>query len=290
MQRPLRARPLLGVLALVATVGLAACGGDGQTTPARPEMILATTTSTQDTGLLDLLVPAFQDATGYRVKVIAVGSGAALQMGQRGDADVLLVHSPTAEEGFVADGFGIARTLVMHNDFVLVGPVGDPAAIKGSRTATEALQRVAGSRAAFVSRGDNSGTDVLEKDLWRAANMTVPRGQSWYLETGQGMGATLTVAREKRAYTLTDRATLLAFGGREALPVFVEGDPALLNVYHVILLNPERLPRTNTEGGRAFKDFLVSASAQKMIAEFGIDKYGQPLFFADAGKPNPLGR
>ena len=258
--------------------------------PARPDMILATTTSTQDSGLLDVLVPAFQKATGYQVKVIAVGSGAAMQMGERGDADVLLVHSPADEEKFVADGFGIERTLIMHNDFVVVGPASDPAALKGSKTAAEVMKKIADKKATFVSRGDNSGTDVLEKNLWKAGGVTVPKGQSWYLETGQGMGATLTIAREKQGYTVTDRATLLAFTGKSDLLILLEADPALLNVYHVLVLNPAKLPKTNTDGGRAFRDFLVKAETQKMIGDFGKEKYGQALFFADAGKPNPIGR
>ncbi|MBM4410668.1 MAG: extracellular solute-binding protein [Chloroflexi bacterium] len=258
--------------------------------PARTEVILATTTSTQDSGLLDLLVPAFQKATGYQVKVVAVGSGAAMQMGERGDADVLLVHSPAAEEKFVADGFGIERTLVMHNDFVMIGPAGDPAGLKGVKTVAEAMKKLADKKATFVSRGDNSGTDFLEKNLWKSAGLTTPKGQSWYLETGQGMGATLTVAREKQAYTVTDRATFLAFTGKSDLPILLEGDPALLNVYHVIVPNPAKLPKTNTEGGRAFKAFLISADVQKLIGEFGKEKYGRPLFFADAGKPEPTAR
>lgn len=294
----------LGVLA--AAFVLAACGGDTAPTaapatasvmaatptatpappkPARPEVILATTTSTQDSGLLDVLVPAFQKATGYQVKVIAVGSGAAMQMGERGDVDVLLVHSPAAEEKFVLDGFGIERTLVMHNDFVVIGPAADPAGLKGSQAIAEVMKKIADKKATFVSRGDNSGTDVLEKNLWKAAGLTAPKGQAWYLETGQGMGATLTVAREKQGYTVTDRATFLAFIGKSDLPILFEGDPALLNVYHVILPDPAKLPKTNTDGGRAFKVFLVSADAQKMIGDFGKEKYGQPLFFADAGKP-----
>ena len=287
-----RALAVLGVLA--AAIALVACGSDAATPappkPARPEVILATTTSTQDSGLLDVLVPAFQKATGYQVKVIAVGSGAAMQMGERGDADVLLVHSPAAEEKFVADGFGIERTLVMHNDFVVIGPAADPAGLKGSKTVAEAVKKIADKKATFVSRGDNSGTDVLEKNLWKAAGLTVPKGQSWYLETGQGMGATLTVAREKQGYTVTDRATFLAFTGKSDLPILLEGDPALLNVYHVIVPNPAKLPKTNTDGGRAFKAFLVSADAQKMIRDFGKEKYGQSLFFADAGKPEPTAR
>lgn len=301
-----RALAVLGMLA--AGVALVACGSDTAPEatpatmataelstataatppkPARPEVILATTTSTQDSGLLDILVPAFQKTTGYQVKVIAVGSGAAMQMGERGDADVLLVHSPVAEEKFVADGFGIERTLVMHNDFVVIGPAADPAGLKGLKTAAEVMKKIADKKATFVSRGDNSGTDVLEKNLWKAAGLTAPKGQAWYLETGQGMGATLTVAREKQAYTVTDRATFLAFTGKSDLPILLEGDPALLNVYHVIVPNPAKLPKTNTEGGRAFKAFLISADAQKAIGDFGKEKYGQPLFFADAGKPEP---
>ncbi len=296
-----RAAIVLGLL--VTAFALASCGGSpaatapaatptgvGSPKPSRPDVILATTTSTQDSGLLDVLVPAFEKATGYRVKVIAVGSGAAMQMGERGDADVLLVHSPAAEEKFVADGFGVERTLVMHNDFVVAGPAADPAGLKGSKTAAEAIKKIADRKATFVSRGDNSGTDVLEKGLWKAAGLAVPKGQSWYLETGQGMGATLTVAREKHGYTVTDRATLLAFAAKADLPILVEGDPSLLNVYHVIVPHPERLPKTNTDGGRAFKAFLVSADTQRLIGEFGKDKYGQALFFADAGKPEPATR
>lgn len=298
---------MLSAAGVVAAFALVACGGDTEPAaapaavqtptatptppkPARPDMILATTTSTQDSGLLDVLVPAFQKATGYQVKVIAVGSGAAMQMGERGDADVLLVHSPAAEEKFVADGFGIERTLVMHNDFVVIGPTADPAGLKGSKTVAEVMKKIADKKATFISRGDNSGTDVLEKNLWKSGSVATPKGQSWYLETGQGMGATLTVAREKQGYTVTDRATLLAFTGKTDLPILLEGDPALLNVYHVIMLNPAKLTKTNTEGGRAFKDFLVNAETQKMIGDFGKEKYGQALFFADAGKPNPLGR
>ncbi|TAJ19161.1 MAG: extracellular solute-binding protein [Dehalococcoidia bacterium] len=290
------------VLGLVFTAfGMSACGGDTKPPPtaaasptapkpARPDMILATTTSTQDSGLLDVLVPAFQRATGYQVKVIAVGSGAAMQMGERGDADVLLVHSPAVEEKFVADGFGVERTLVMHNDFVVIGPVADPAGIKGSKGASEVMKKIADKRATFISRGDSSGTDILEKGLWKAASVAAPKGQSWYFETGQGMGATLTVAREKQGYTVTDRATFLAFTGKLDLPILLEGDPALLNVYHVMVPNPARLPKTNTDGGRAFKNFLVAADTQKLIGEFGKDKYGQALFFPDAGKPEPTER
>ncbi len=310
MSRKWLVRMLGAAGVIVAAFALVACGGDTEPAaapaaspavqtptatptppkPARPDMILATTTSTQDSGLLDVLVPAFQKATGYQVKVIAVGSGAAMQMGERGDADVLLVHSPAAEEKFVADGFGIERTLIMHNDFVIIGPTADPAGLKGSKTVAEVMKKIADKKATFISRGDNSGTDVLEKNLWKAANVAAPKGQSWYLETGQGMGATLTVAREKQGYTVTDRATLLAFTGKTDLPILLEGDPALLNVYHVIVLNPAKLTKTNTDGGRAFKDFLMNAETQKMIGDFGKEKYGQPLFFADAGKPNPLGR
>ena len=296
MLRRSLARMLAAAGAVIVAFSLIACGDTEPAAspmppkPARPDMILATTTSTQDSGLLDVLVPTFQKVTGYQVKVIAVGSGAAMQMGERGDADVLLVHSPAAEEKFVADGFGIERTLIMHNDFVVIGPAADPAGLKGSKTVAEVMKKIADKKATFVSRGDNSGTDVLEKNLWKAGGVTAPKGQSWYLETGQGMGATLTVAREKQGYTVTDRATLLAFTGKADLPVLLEGDPALLNVYHVIVPNPAKLPKTNTEGARAFKDFLVKAETQKMIGDFGKEKYGQALFFADAGKPNSLGR
>ncbi|MBI4492049.1 MAG: substrate-binding domain-containing protein [Chloroflexi bacterium] len=249
------------------------------------EVILATTTSTQDSGLLDVLVPLFEQQSGYRVKTISVGTGAALALGARGEADVVLVHAPEAEEKWMAEGNGTERLLVMHNDFLLLGPPADPAGIKGERSALVALKRIAERGAPWVSRDDNSGTDQLEKRLWQQAGLS-PKGQSWYISTGQGMGATLTLADQKNAYTLSDRATYLARQRTlQAVPL-VEGDAQLLNVYHVMPVNPARFPnvRINAPGGKAFADFLVAPRTQEVIGVFGKDKYGQALFFPDAGK------
>lgn len=250
-------------------------------------VILATTTSTQDSGLLDVLVPLFEKKTGYKVKTIAVGTGQSLALGDRGEADVVLVHAPKLELEYLAKGNLINRRLVMHNDFILVGPKTDPAGIKSEKKAPEAFKKISGHRGPFVSRGDNSGTHNKEKSLWQAAGIT-PKG-TWYIETGQGMGATLTIASEKGAYTLTDRATYLAFQKRIRLVILLEGDAPLLNIYHVMEVNPSRHSRVNAGGGKAFAEFLVSPEAQEVIRNSGVDKYGQPLFFPDAGKPEPGG-
>ena len=251
-------------------------------------IILATTTSTQDSGLLDVLVPVFEKEHSYQVKTISVGSGQAMKMGEKGEADVLLVHSPEAEKKFMAGGYGVTRRLVMHNDFVVVGPASDPARVKGA-TAAEAMKRIAKSGAIFISRGDNSGTHAKEKGLWKGAAIN-PEGQKWYQQTGLGMGQTLNVAAEKRCYTITDRATYLSLKKGLGLEILVEGDGKLLNVYHVIELNPVKSPKINVQGGKAFADFMVSKKTQDLIGRFGVDKYGAPLFFPDAGKkPESLG-
>jgi tungstate transport system substrate-binding protein len=251
--------------------------------PKQKNIILATTTSTQDSGLLDKLIPIFEKKTGYFVKTIAVGSGAAMKMGEKGEADVMLVHSPDAEKKFVEEGYGINRRLVMHNDFVIVGPGADPAKIKGVKSSAEALKLVSKAEGLFLSRGDNSGTDAKEKKLWKKAEIT-PAGQKWYQETGLGMGQTLNVAAEKKGYTLTDRGTYLALKKNLGLDILVEGDAALLNVYHVIEVNPDKWSKVNVAGAKAFADFMVSKKTQKIIKTFGVDKYGSPLFFPDAGK------
>jgi tungstate transport system substrate-binding protein len=251
--------------------------------PANPELILATTTSTQDSGLLDVLVPQFEQKTGYKVKTIAVGSGQAMTMGERGEADVLLVHAPDSEVKFMQAGHGINRRLVMHNDFIIIGPQADPAGIKGVATAVDALKKIAAAKAGFISRGDNSGTDQLEKKVWKTAGVDA-KGQSWYQESGQGMGATLNIASEKSAYTITDRATYLATKKNLSLNILVEGDPILLNIYHVIQVNPQKSSKINADGAKAFADFMVAPETQQIIAKFGVDKFGQPLFFPDAGK------
>ncbi len=251
--------------------------------PANPEIIMASTTSTGDSGLMGVLIPIFEKKTGYKIKPIYVGSGAAMTMGERGEADVLLVHAPDSEVKFMEAKHGVTRQLVMHNDFVIIGPSGDKAGIKGATSAIDALKKVAAANAIFISRGDNSGTDQLEKKLWKTAGIE-PKGQTWYQESGQGMGATLTIASEKAAYTITDRATYLATQKNLSLGIMVEGDPVLLNIYHVIQLNPAKSAKINAEGAKAFADFMVDPATQHVIAKFGIDKYGQPLFFPDAGK------
>jgi len=246
-------------------------------------IILATTTSTQDSVLLDVLIPIFEKNTGYFVKTIAVGSGQAMAMGQKGEADVLLVHSPAAEKKFVDEGYGINRRLIMHNDFVIVGPPDDAAKIKGVTPASEAFKKIASANALFMSRGDNSGTHAKEKGIWKAAGIN-PEGEKWYQQTGLGMGQTLNVAAEKKGYTLTDRGTDLALKQNLGLDILVEGDAILLNIYHVIEVNPAKWPKVNAGGGKAFADFMVSAETQDIIKTFGVDKFGSPLFFPDAGK------
>jgi tungstate transport system substrate-binding protein len=255
----------------------------GPSAHAEKNVILATTTSTQDSGLLDVLIPAFEKKTGYFVKTIAVGSGQAMAMGQKGEADVLLVHSPDAEKKFVADGYGVNRRLVMHNDFIIVGPSGDPAKIKGTRSSVDALKKIAATKSLFLSRGDNSGTNAKELSLWKAASLKL-EGEKWYQQTGLGMGQTLNVASEKQGYALADRGTYLALKKTLSLEILVQGDRGLLNIYHVIEPNPAKFPKVNTPGGKAFADFMVSSEAQDMIKTFGVSKFGSPLFFPDAGK------
>ena len=251
--------------------------------PTEKNIILATTTSTQDTGLLDVLIPVFEKKTGHFVKTIAVGSGQAMTMGERGEADVLLVHSPEAEQKFVAADYGVNRKLVMHNDYVIVGPAADPAKIKGIKSAREAFKKIAASTSPFLSRGDNSGTHAKEKSIWKAANIKY-EGEKWYQETGLGMGQTLNVASEKKAYTLTDRGTYLALKKNLGLEILAEGDAMLLNIYHVIEVNPSKWPKVNVPGAKAFADFMVSRETQAIIKTFGVEKLGAPLFFPDAGK------
>lgn len=251
--------------------------------PKQKNIILATTTSTQDTGLLDVLIPLFEKETGYFVKTIAVGSGQAMAMGQKGEADVLLVHSPDAEKKFMDEGNGLNRRLVMHNDFIIVGPGSDPAKIKARKSSSEALKAIAKVNALFMSRGDNSGTHAKEKTLWKKAQINA-EGQKWYQQTGLGMGQTLSVSAEKRAYTLADRGTYLALKKNLGLDILVEGDAALLNIYHVIEVNVAKWPKVNNDGAKAFADFMVSKTTQDIIKTFGVDKYGSPLFFPDAGK------
>ncbi len=246
-------------------------------------IILATTTSTQDSGLLDVLIRIFEKKTGYFVKTIAVGSGQAMAIGQKGEADVLLVHSPDAEIKFVSQGYGINRRLIMHNDFIIVGPEKDPAGIKGIKSSVDSFKKIAKLNSLFISRGDNSGTHVKENVIWKESGID-PTKEKWYQQTGLGMGQTLNIASEKKAYTLADRGTYLALKKRLALGILVEGDSILLNIYHVIEVNPARWTKVNSAGGKAFADFMVSKETQEIIKTFGVDKFGSPLFFPDAGK------
>jgi len=245
-------------------------------------VILSTTTSTQDSGLLDVLVPMFEKKTGLTVKIISVGTGQALALAARGEADVALVHAPDLEKKYLAEGKVLNRRLVMYNDFVIIGPTADPARIRGVPRAADALKRIAESQSRFVSRGDKSGTHLLELKLWKQA-AAEPRG-AWYIESGQGMGATLGIANDRQAYTITDRGTYLAFQKRIALPILVEKDKPLLNIYSVMEINPASGARVNTAGGRAFADFMLSPEVQAVIKTFGLNTYGQPLFVPIAGK------
>jgi tungstate transport system substrate-binding protein len=245
-------------------------------------VILSTTTSTQDSGLLDVLVPLFERKTGLTVKTISVGTGQALALAARGEADVTLAHAASLEKKYVAEGKMTNRRLVMYNDFVIIGPPDDPAKIKGLPSALDALKRIAESQSRFVSRGDRSGTHVLELALWKQAGVE-PRG-AWYIESGQGMGQTLGIANDRRAYTLTDRATYLAFQKRVDLPILVEKDRPLLNIYSVMEVNPANGPRVNVAGGKAFAEFVLAPETQEVIRTFGMDKYGQALFVPIAGK------
>ncbi|MGA8943947.1 MAG: substrate-binding domain-containing protein [Thermoactinomyces sp.] len=247
------------------------------------DLILATTTSTQDTGLLDFLIPRFETKTGYKVKTVAVGTGKALAMAEKGNADVVLTHAMKSEKPLVDKQLVVDYTLVMHNDFVIVGPAEDPAGIKGLNTAKEAFAKIAEVEAIFISRGDDSGTHKKELDIWASTGIK-PSG-NWYLESGQGMGQTLHIASEKGAYTLTDRGTYLAQQKNIKLDILMQGDKPLLNIYHVMAVNPAKFSKVNYDGAKAFVDFMKAPETQKLIADFGKDKYdGQGLFVPDAGK------
>jgi tungstate transport system substrate-binding protein len=269
----------IAALAIIGCMAATACAKDA-------ELILASTTSTQDSGLFDELIPAFEKVSGYKVKVLAVGSGEAIKLGEKGEADVLLVHSRKAEDQFIADGYGINRKDVMHNDFIIVGPESDPAKIKGMESAAEAFKAIADSGSVFLSRADDSGTHKKELSIWEKAQVK-PAGD-WYMETGQGMGETLIIAQEKQGYTLTDNATWFATKSSpgSSLVELVKGDKALYNPYGVIAVNPEKHPdlKINYKGATAFIDFITGAQGQKIIKEFGVTKYGEPLFYPDVIK------
>ena len=276
---------LLLTLLIGLALLIAACGQKAPEAPANPDLILATTTSTQDSGLLDVLVPMFEEQTGYTVQTVAVGTGAALAMAQEGNADVLLVHAPASEIPLMESGDCKDRMLVMHNDFIIVGPAADLAGIKGKTVAADAFAMIAKVEAPFISRGDDSGTNKKELSIWKGTDYDPNTDKpAWYIESGQGMGATLTIASEKEAYTLTDRATYLANKENLDLEILVEGDAVLLNVYHVMTVNPDKWPKANYDGALAFAKFMTAPDTQSVIGEFGVDAFGQPLFFPDADK------
>lgn len=266
------------VVVAALVLGLAPERGHSQ----QRTVILSTTTSTQDSGLLDVLVPLFEKQTGYSVKTVSVGTGQALALAAKGEADVALVHAPSLEKKYVAEGKLLNRRLVMYNDFVIIGPKDDPAKIRSTKSSAGAMKAIEQTKATFVSRGDNSGTHVLEKSLWKSAGIE-PKGP-WYIEAGQGMGATLGIANERNAYTITDRGTYLAYAKRVTLPILIEGDRALLNIYSVMEVNPANGPRINVAGGKAFADFMVAPQTQDVIRNFGVEKFGQSLFVPVAGK------
>jgi tungstate transport system substrate-binding protein len=245
----------------------------------KQSLILATTTSTQDSGLLDVLIPAFEQKTGYRVKTVAVGTGQALTMGKRGDADVLLTHAPTAEKPLVEEGWLLDRVSFMYNDFVVVGPAADPAQVRSAQTAAVALRRIAENKAPFISRGDQSGTHKQEQSLWKASGLT-HQGE-WYIESGQGMGATLRIASEKGAYTLTDRSTYVHLQKTLTSTILFAGDAVLRNVYSVMRVNPAKHSKVNSEGGKAFHAWLLGDEARQLIRQYGAKEFGQPLFFLE---------
>ena len=252
------------------------------TAQANQAVILATTTSTQDSGLLNVLLPVFEKHTGYQVKTIAVGTGQALAMGKRGDADILLTHAPEAEKPLVDEGWVLERVPFMYNDFVLVGPATDPAQIGAVQSAAAALKRIADRQALFVSRGDQSGTHKQEQALWQTSGLT-PQG-TWYIEAGQGMGATLRIASEKQAYTLTDRSTYLHLQKTLASTILYAGDPVLRNVYSVMRVNPAKHPNVNAAGARALHAWLLGDQASELIQQYGKEQFGQPLFYLE-GRP-----
>jgi tungstate transport system substrate-binding protein len=247
-------------------------------------IVVASTTSTQDSGLFSHILPLFKAATGIELRVVAQGTGQALDTGRRGDADVLFVHAKAQEEKFVADGFGVKRFPVMYNDFVLIGPKSDPAGIKGNSDIAAALQAIKAKAAPFISRGDRSGTHIAELDLWKAAGIAIAKDRGpWYKEIGQGMGAALNTASASNAYVLADRGTWIAFKNRGELDIVVQGDKRLFNQYGVMLVNPAKHPHVKKEVGQAFIDWLVSAAGQKAIADYKIE--GQQLFFPNANVP-----
>ncbi len=280
-------RHIAAPVLLLAILSLAACSPPAlPATPAASapqpaqELVLATTTSTYDSGLLDAILPDFEQKTGIEVDVVAVGTGQALKLGQSKDADALLVHAKSREEQFVADGYAPFRKDVMYNDFVILGPSADPAGIRGLTSAADAFRKIADTRATFVSRGDNSGTHMKEMAIWQAAGVE-PAGD-WYESAGQGMGAVLTMANEQQAYTLSDRATYLSRRDGLDLDILVEGDPMLFNQYGVLPIAQDEAHQNKFAAAMAFVDWITSPETQQLIAEFGKEQYGQQLFYPNA--------
>jgi tungstate transport system substrate-binding protein len=263
----------------VATAFLVVALGCKQSTSPEKTLTLATTTSTQDSGLLDVLIPKFQEATGIEVKVVAVGSGQALELGRRGDADILLTHAPAAEQTFMAEGWGQEQRPVMHNDFIVVGPESDPAKIKGQPSAAAAFREITHHKSGFVSRGDDSGTHQKERQIWESAGLE-PHGE-WYIRAGAGMAEALRLANEKQAYTLADRGTFLALQADFELEILLQGDAILKNHYSLIIPSAKKHPHLNLEAAKKFADFLTAPKTKKSIGAFGVDRFGEPLFFPE---------
>jgi len=273
-------KKLFAGVVLLAVVGAVASYAF-LSSPREKSITLASTTSTENSGLLGYLLPIFKDESGIGVRVVAVGTGQAMRMAMKGDADVVLVHHPPSEEEFVKEGYGVERVAVMHNDFVIVGPASDPAGIKGMTDAAAALGRVRSSRAVFVSRGDDSGTHKRELSLWAALGFQPGDDDGdWYRESGSGQGATLNVASEMEAYCLSDRASWVTFANKRSLELLVEGDPELLNPYSVILVSSQKHPHVKATEGQQFIDWLVSEPGQQLIAAYRVE--GQQMFFPDA--------
>jgi tungstate transport system substrate-binding protein len=276
-------RRLFAMAATVATVA-AACHAGTQAAAQAKSIVVASTTSTQDSGLFGHILPLFKTKTGIDVKVVSQGTGQALDTGRRGDADVVFVHARAQEEKFVADGYGVKRYPVMYNDFVLIGPKSDPAGIKGGKDIVAALKQIMAKKAVFISRGDRSGTHSAELRLWKAAGIDIAKEKGpWYKEIGQGMGAALNTASAANAYVLADRGTWISFKNRGQLMISVEGDKRLFNQYGVMLVNPKKHRHVKAKEGQAFIDWLVSAEGQKAIA--GYKRNGEQLFFPNATAP-----
>lgn len=269
------------ILCIVMLFALAACGAADK--PENQVIRLSTTTSVNDSGLLPYLQPYFEEDTGYKLEITSAGTGAAIEKGRTGDADCLLVHAKASEEEFINEGYGVERIPFMYNYFVIVGPANDPAGVKDAANATEAFKKIAeNGKTPFISRGDDSGTHKAELALWKKAGIT-PEGQEWYISTGQGMGASLVVASEKQGYIFTDKGTYLSHEKKDTLTLLMEESEELKNTYSMIAVNPEKWPDTNIDGANAFIKWMQSEKATKLIAEYGVKEYGQPLFFVGEG-------